>query len=244
MKAFARNAPSKEPLKPRAEGNLWLSATKENKMGKYNEVTFGQTEACINRMGGMQNFLRFIGGEGEIVFKKMVGVLLQLVTTISVGAAKKFAVTDHFVIVTTEDAVVKIGYLGENFKKWFLPKVEKARKAAMLSCYQLLKNSLDGPIMSELGGEDKAETSLSEIYELLGRQSHGEEGVLLTNGYANIFYVRDASGVLRVVDVYWYSGHRYWCVNADEVTFPDRWDAGDQVFARKSSETESSEKDS
>ena len=35
------------------------------------------------------------------------------------------------------------------------------------------------------------------------RQPNGEQGVLLTNRWANIFYVCDANGDLRAVDVYW-----------------------------------------
>ncbi len=37
-------------------------------MAKFNNVTVGQMEACINRMGGVQQFLDFIGGKGQIVW--------------------------------------------------------------------------------------------------------------------------------------------------------------------------------
>lgn len=36
-------------------------------MAKYKDVTMGQVEACINRIGGMDDFLKFIGGKGVIV---------------------------------------------------------------------------------------------------------------------------------------------------------------------------------
>lgn len=38
-------------------------------MAKFNDVTVGQMEACINRLGGMQHFLEFIGGKGEVVWQ-------------------------------------------------------------------------------------------------------------------------------------------------------------------------------
>ena len=59
--------------------------------------------------------------------------------------------------------------------------------------------SVDGPILAELGGEAKAETTLTEVYSLMEAQKNGENGPLLTNGYANIFYVRDVNGALRAV---------------------------------------------
>jgi predicted metal-dependent peptidase len=95
---------------------------------------------------------------------------------------------------------------------------------------QLKKNSLDKPILAELG--DKAETTLSAIWELLTKQPNGESGVLLTNGYANIFYVRDAKGVLWAVGARWSSGGWYVC--ASSVEGPGGWNEGSQVFSRNS----------
>ena len=61
------------------------------------------------------------------------------------------------------------------------------------------------------------------------RQSNGD---LLTNGYANIFYVRDVNGELRAVFVGW--GGVGWSVRAYSVGDPDAWRGGDRVFSRNS----------
>jgi glutamine phosphoribosylpyrophosphate amidotransferase len=129
-------------------------------------------------------------------------------------------------------------YLWDNFKSWFLEgdsKVEDACAENILRCNKLLKNSTDTPIIAELGGEKVAETSLAEMFSLLKKQANGQKGVLLTNGYANIFYVRDQSGVLRAVGARWHDGG--WNVSADAVSYPDAWRAGDQVFSRNPSAT-------
>jgi hypothetical protein len=96
----------------------------------------------------------------------------------------------------------------------------------------LLKVSvMDGPIIAELGGADKSETTLSEMFFLMEKQGKGEDGVLLNNGYdANIFYVKDTAGVLRAVYVGWRGDG--WSVDADSVGVPGRWDDGFQVFSR------------
>ena len=59
-----------------------------------------------------------------------------------------------------------------------------------------------------------------------------KNGPLLTNGYANIFYVRDANGVLRAVSVYWYDGG--WDEYAVGVAHPNTWFDGRRVFSRNS----------
>ena len=120
--------------------------------------------------------------------------------------------------------------LGDNFQSWFAGKVEDIITPITLHPAKLRQSSLDGPIIEELGGEAKAETALLEIYDLMAKQANGEKGVLLTNGWANIFYVRDNAGVLRAVDVCWDDDG--WYVGALPVDGSFRWRAGLQVFSR------------
>lgn len=124
---------------------------------------------------------------------------------------------------------VRISYLGDNFREWFLGKTEEPTGETELRYAKLVKSSVDGPILAELG--DKAETTLAQIYHLT-LQSKGEEGVLLTNEWANIFYCRDVNGSLRVMFV---ACRDYdWRVRADSVENPNRWHDGHRVFSRNS----------
>ena len=169
-------------------------------------------------------------------FGKMpeVNMLLKRISSFFIQPeSAKFIASDRFKVNTGHEAEVKISYLGDNFCKWMLNLVEEQPPAEVnLYYHELLKDSVDGPIIKELGGEQKAETTLSEIFTLMKRQRNGEDGVLLTSGYANIFYVRGANGVLRAVSVGW--GGDGWDVRADSVEDPDRWGAGFQVFASNS----------
>lgn len=156
-------------------------------------------------------------------------VLLESIDTVTIPArAERFAASEQFVLnygPKTKPGVL-ISYLGDNFKQWFLGKVEEPlTKETTLRYAKLVKSSVDGPILAELG--DKAETTLAQIYALLELQKNGEGGVLLTNGWANIFYVNG-----RAVDVYWLGDG--WHVDAYSVTGPDRWDDGLRVFSRNS----------
>lgn len=69
----------------------------------------------------------------------------------------------------------------------------------------------------------------------MAEQGNGEDGILLTNGYVNIFYIRDIKGVFWAVDCRW--GGDGGGVNADSVESPSEWDGGDQVFSRNSFES-------
>ena len=166
--------------------------------------------------------------------------LLELAGSVHIPATtERFMAKDRFVLDKSDSAKVKISYLGENFKAWLLDKVEEPFGGSTLQVLKLTQQSLDGPIIAELGGEEKAETTLSEIHALMAKQPNGEQGKLLTNGYANIFYVRDITGVLRAVSVYWYGDG--WDVYADSISGPSRWDDGFQVFSRNSHILEPSE---
>ncbi len=195
-------------------------------MAKYPDVTAGQTEACINRMGGWSNFLRFVAGQGELVFKS----ILTLLGTVMVEAQPKFLVREHFAVNTSDSAIVKIGYIWEDFIAWFNDLVEDEVQGTVLEYYKLEENSRADKFFGELG--DTAIVKLSQIFALMRKQPKGEvDGELLVNGCANLFKVRDAKGELRVVYVYWRAGRGCWDVNADRLVHPSVWSAGSRVFS-------------
>lgn len=187
-----------------------------------------------------ENFHAAIAEESPLILKfaEMIAEfsrpkLLELVGTITISATtKKFVVKERFVLSIGSDVAVKISYLGDNFKAWFSEKTEEPFAGSTIQSFKLRQSSLDQPIITELGGEAKAETTLAEIYALMERQKNGEHGILLANGWANIFYVRDASGVLRAVRVYWCDGG--WDVDAYSTSDPRGWSGGLRVFSRNS----------
>jgi hypothetical protein len=120
---------------------------------------------------------------------------------------------------------------GSNFKSWFGGKVEEDVPEGELQPLALMQNAYDREIIADLGGEAKAEVTLAEIWQLMERQANGQEGALLTNGYANIFYVRDVNGVLRAVDVDWDGDG--WFAGADALD-AYRWIVVRRVFSRNS----------
>ena len=161
-------------------------------------------------------------------------LLIPIGTVDVVATASPFVARDRFVVNTKQNAPVKIAYLWDDFRVWFTDKVEQPFEGSTLKYGKLSRSSVDGSIIAELGGEEKAETTLAEIFSLMATQPNGESGPLLTNGYANIFYVRDAKGVLRAVRVRWYADGGGWRVNALSVTGQDGWFDGRRVFSRNS----------
>ena len=134
-------------------------------------------------------------------------------------------------------------FMDDNFfPRWFLQgdgKIEDPIPASTLRYGKLLKTATDQPqeagkvaIISELGGEAQAETSLSEMWGLAAKQSLGENGVLILDGSPNVFYVPDQNGVIRAITIYWLFGQDL-VVYASPTRYPFGWQAGDQVFSRK-----------
>ena len=156
---------------------------------------------------------------------KSAQTLLVSLSTVQIPSTGQFVAKKYF---TADSKEVNIAWLGDNFRQHFISKVEEPQAEVELRISRLKKASLDAPILAELGS--KAETSLANIWQMLKKQPNGESGKLLTNGYMNIFYVRDAKGVLRAVDVHWSSDG--WHVRAYSVTYPIEWSEGYQVFSR------------
>ena len=168
----------------------------------------------------------------EMSRPKNPSLLIPVGTAMVTATTTLFVASDRFVVNTEKNAPVKISYLGDNFMDWFLGKEEQPFGGSTLNYGRLSRSSLDGPIIAKLGGEAKAETTLTELFSLMEMQKNGESGPLLINGYANIFYIRDVNGVLRAVSAYWNSDG--WRVAAHSIAGPHWWGGGDQVFSRNS----------
>ena len=196
---------------------------------KYPDLTAGDGEFLLNLIGGWEKFQQLKTGALTLVVKG--SDLLKQVAIATVQSIGEFVAKDDFKVDTSAKAKVKIGCLGDNFTKHFLPKVERDVPATELAVYTLAKASLDIPILAELG--DKAETTLAHLWQLLQKQGNGQAGTLLTNGYANIFYIRDSDGTLWAVCADWDASCGGWDVEAGSVDGPDGWSAGLRVVSRK-----------
>jgi hypothetical protein len=131
---------------------------------------------------------------------------------VSVKGVKKFVAKDRL-------KVANIGWSGENFDKFFLNKVEENIEDAVIAVHLLGRNSLDAPILTELG--KRSETKLCHFFGLIEKQSKGEDGLLLTNGNANIAYIIGSDGNMWTVFAHWHSGYGYWCVEARSIEYPN-----------------------
>ncbi|MDE2001375.1 MAG: hypothetical protein KGI60_02275 [Patescibacteria group bacterium] len=171
-------------------------------------------------------FKRFLRKENPWAEKASV-LLLETIGTIKVGAIDRFFGGGAFTARSTE---VKFAWIAQSFKQRFHKKLEEPQREVELRVSRLKKRSLDESIREELG--DKAETTLATIWVLLRRQPNGgKEGMLLANGFANIFYVRDADRDFTAVRIVWSADG--WRLHAFLVgSLTDGWDEDGRVFSR------------
>jgi len=128
----------------------------------------------------------------------------------------------------TQNTAVRLSTIFAEFKNRFFDKTEPPAGDAPYRKYKLLHISADGPIIAALGGESKVEGAFTAAFALLQRQPRGETGFLQTNGYANIFYVRDKKGVLCAIRIGWASDG--WVVDAISVEDPLAWNGKHEIF--------------
>lgn len=198
------------------------------------DYTAGQLNAMVKRLieqVGENGPILLLQGRLKIEVNKE-SILNWIGTTKTSATTERFVAKNKFVKDSKE---IKFYGIGNNFDYWFLSgnsKVEEPLGEQELRYADWIKESLDRPIIKELGGEAIAETTLTELFSLLKKQPKGEDGDLLTNGYSNIFYIKDTEGVLRSVAVLWIDGG--WNVHAVLVERLYKWFVGDRVFSRNS----------
>lgn len=154
--------------------------------------------------------------------------LLEITGTVTVSGADRFVAREHFVERLDSGAEVRISWLGADFKKRFLDKIEEHVDPAQLGVHRLRRAAPDTPIIAAIG--ERHETTLSHVWNALKQQPKGEPGALLTDSTPNVFFVRDARGVLWAVDLVW--GGAGWEIGASAVDDRRPWRAGRQIISR------------
>lgn len=76
---------------------------------------------------------------------------------------------------------------------------------------------------------EDVDTFLVHLATLIEDQWGGKEGMLLNNGYANVFYVK-VNGEVFAVGVSWSADDREWLCRAFRLGDP-RWGAGPRAFS-------------
>ncbi|HAU07687.1 MAG: hypothetical protein A2568_02795 [Candidatus Yanofskybacteria bacterium RIFOXYD1_FULL_44_17] len=188
----------------------------------------GPLGELMDQLSGENGPARF---EEFKLWLKKANLLLRRITTVTLPAVPHFVVADHFRVDTSKSATVKIGFVGDNFKRVLLGKIEEGVQAATLAVDTLIKASVDASIRTELGKKREI-VNLAHVWALMNSQPNGENGVLCTNGFANIFYVVGLDSNVWAVDVCWNSSDESWQVGAGLAAGPPWWNAGCRVLSR------------
>lgn len=155
--------------------------------------------------------------------------LLELVGAVSLPATRDpFSVRERF----DRTPGVKFSAVWNEFKKRFYGISEAPIAESRLCKYRLLTIAPDAPIIAELGGEARAEGRIAATFALIRAQGGGQPGFLQTNGYANIFYLRDLKGVLCAVRVGWDGDG--WVIDAISVDDPLAWNGKHEIYCPES----------
>jgi hypothetical protein len=141
---------------------------------------------------------------------------------------EKFMAGEHFKENISPAAEARISWLGATFMRRFAVKIEDDPGDVMLQTYALNRSSSNIQIIAEL--DDRPETKLTDLWCLLKLQANGEDGALQTNAVPNIFFVRDAAGVLGAVDAIWAGAG--WEIGASPVEGQRQWPSGSRVISR------------
>jgi hypothetical protein len=114
-------------------------------------------------------------------------------------------------------------------------KTERILLPSHIPSLTLHKNMNDTEVCKELGDNYVFEATEGGVViaEMINRQPNGEDGDLVNDGKANIFYVHGKDVEVFAVHVSWDAGVREWNVRAYRLD-DDRWPAGHRAFSRNS----------
>ncbi len=183
------------------------------------KLTAGQLNAIVKKLGGHEAALRFLND--EIVVSEPPKAAVQKFYEEVLGAplTKQFVPTEFF---KNRQGLYLWNDMQRVLKNAKI--IEPTQGAAKFRSFDLVKNARDREIKAELS--ENHEVELWQIAQLIDAQTDGEDGPLLTNGYANIFYVAGYA-----VSVHWDADYREWDAGGWGLD-GGGWGAGDRVFSR------------
>ena len=198
---------------------------------KPGDVSLGLAHHFIGafgRAGGTAEMLQQAADDRSLM-QKIVEVFQPTVLASAIAAT--FLTANYF--VTRTGLWVDSNFTSRITSAYNDPIVQRGLDG--IESFDLMNNSSDKVILarSEMGGEEnvrKYAFTPDQIAAMIDLQPEGAAGKLLTNGYANLFYVVGGGGVLFVVGVLWFAGARRWRVSAWELGEYGVWHAGSRVF--------------
>ena len=150
--------------------------------------------------------------------------VLDLITITLSATTTPTTVHQAYAVNTSPDADLKIGYSAPFVSDFGFMLIEPFSKQS-LQYAKLLRNATEEEIFAGL-----KETTPADLLALLKMQGKGQDGRLLNNGLANLFRMRNNTGELRTVSVYWSADG--WRVYSYSVDGARVWGEGNQVFSR------------
>lgn len=126
-------------------------------------------------------------------------------------------------------------YVWDEFRNRIVAATKTIRSVAetKIGSFDLVIASNDAEIRAELPENHVFENPSEFCARLAGmiqHQANGQAGELLSNGYANIFYVLGQNGEVFDVFVVWSADDREWSVSTYELDVL-RWNAGRRAFS-------------
>lgn len=176
------------------------------------------TPADLTKLGQFANLggiRAVVNGRAEIIPIKPR--LLEREAMIKVAGAEKFVAADHFVI--GKDGII---FLGGNFQKMFLGKVETDVQPATIRIHRLAEASLDDPIRAELGS-DREEIALAHFWTVFKKRSTSADWFFA--------HICGTDGDIWAVHAGTFDG-KDWSIEAFSVKFPLSWSSDGLVLSR------------
>lgn len=133
---------------------------------------------------------------------------------------------DFFKINNEEINFFKIGEIFEEFYLSGDLKIE-GNNSKKIKVYKTFNNMTDSYIVKEI---DHIETTLGDLCYFIKIQPNGQEGILLTDGHPNMFFIRNILGEIMGVKVSLLYGHG-WSILASRICSIKSSNKGCHIFA-------------
>lgn len=163
--------------------------------------------------------------------------LYEVYREIELPELAEFDTKRHFSCRTICGSAGEVGLsVSDEFKELFLEgkgKFEEAALATTLKFSRLIWEANEWEMIGELGGREKVEIKLSQIWELMRTDSwSGHYDNIPWDSFVTIFHAADLNGNLQLITVDRGTGGSSFCVGCVPYSGPNKWGPFNRVVSK------------
>lgn len=167
------------------------------------EVINSKDNAMAKKMLAAISLKKLEDNEGDSIKEIEAKAKANILSFPVQPTADYFIVNKRISTKVNKKSLIKISFIDYGFNRRFVRIIEQPSAGSIIYGCDISEKGVDSPLYIAMNSQGKSPIMLAEIYQLLLAQPNGEDGIMLNNGFGNVFFVGCQPGDKMAIVLFW-----------------------------------------